>query len=766
MDILVGTTLGGYTLVRLLGSGGMGAVYLAEDQSIGQQVAIKVVRTDDGEYVDAQSEALVAERFRQEARAVASLDHLHILPLYRYDEEVTSSGRRAYMVMQYRPEGSLWDWLRRRAGLASAASMALAPRLPEGLPTGWPLSLEEATDYLLQAASALQYAHDRGLIHRDIKPANFLLRFDLNAPGNAAHKAFLLLSDFGLAKLFSASAATTQVFGTPTYMAPEQFEGIVGPESDQYALAVMIYNLLAGRPPFEGEPMRLMHQHLNVAPPPIRSYASQLPSSIEGVLARALAKKPAERYPSIAAFAEAFAQCLHESEATAMFSPHFSLPVQLQGQSNPNGADVLAAPTTYMIPQTPPYPPLSNKLIISPTDRFATASGPIYPQATPSNPSISSPGQSWMGASGPIYPPQSMLSQTVSPSQPQTSRRHVLGWLIGGALVATGVAGGTGLYFYLNRNPANSSSTQITPVVGSQGGTKTTPVTSGQNAIKYVLKGHKDTVASLAWSPDGLRLASGSHDHTARLWLLNSTQSVLTFAEHRLEVLAVSWNRTGTLIASGSRDDSVRIWDVSGTNRYTFANQGAPIDSIVWSLTNSQVIIGTMGNGVRELSLGQKNALPLGVKSIIRSVALSPNGRLLAVGAETGFVGVFEFPSLRRLIYRHLHAGQVLALDWSPDSTRLASGGTDKMVYVIDAASTRVTRSFSHDGVVNGVAWEPGQFGRLATAGGDGTMRIWELLQGTHTIYRGHTGSVTSVAWGTQGLATGSTDTTIILWNV
>src|SRR5205823_579282 len=111
VDILLGTSLGGYTLLRAIGDGGMGTVYLAEDSTIGQQVAIKVVRTDPAAYSDTDSTS-PTKRFRQEARAVASLDHLHILPLYRYGEEETVGGQRAYMVMQYRPEGSLWDWLR------------------------------------------------------------------------------------------------------------------------------------------------------------------------------------------------------------------------------------------------------------------------------------------------------------------------------------------------------------------------------------------------------------------------------------------------------------------------------------------------------------------------------------------------------------------------------------------------------------------------------------------------------------------------------
>ena len=245
MDTLLGTSISGYKLVRLLGSGGMGAVYLAEDPNIGQQVAIKLVRTDTSDFLDVVSSNAAAERFKQEARAVASLDHLNILPLYRYGEEETNNGKRAYIIMQYRPEGSLWDWLRRRAGIPSSQLFISHPDLPV-MNSSWPLSLVEANEYVQQAASALQYAHERGIIHRDVKPANFLLRID---NGNTVH---LLLSDFGLAKLFSSNTATSQILGTPTYMAPEQFNGTAGPESDQYALAVMIYYFLAGCPPFEG----------------------------------------------------------------------------------------------------------------------------------------------------------------------------------------------------------------------------------------------------------------------------------------------------------------------------------------------------------------------------------------------------------------------------------------------------------------------------------------------------------------------------------
>src|SRR5579884_275255 len=482
VDILLGTSLGGYTLLRAIGSGGMGTVYLAEDPTIGHQVAIKVVHTDPTAYSDTGSMPLT-RRFRQEARAVASLDHLHILPLYRYGEEETVGGQRAYIVMQYRPEGSLWDWLRRRAGFVSAESLASTPHLPAGLNTSWPLSVEEVNKYLRQAASALQYAHDRGIIHRDVKPANFLLRFDIasstsgaNTNGKAGYDVFLLLSDFGLAKMFSATSSASHVLGTPTYMAPEQFEGVAVPASDQYALAVMIYLLLTGRLPFEGDPMHLMHQHLSASRPSLRHLAPAVPPGIEYVLQRALAKKPDERYPSITEFANAFSQSLHDEQETfhpfapslslpavtcdsrkmSSVSPPVSGPMDAASQSEDHSASTVISSSPVSSPNYPaflqPLSPLQN----TPTIRQADAEAPtLYPALPGASPHQAS-AQYWTA------PPASVSRPLLSPIQSQpiqqlqmptppdgnrTSRRSALAWILGGAAVLT-LGAGAGFYIY------------------------------------------------------------------------------------------------------------------------------------------------------------------------------------------------------------------------------------------------------------------------------------------------------------------------------
>src|SRR5579884_909591 len=153
---LEGLQLGHYQLVRLIGSGGMGEVYLAEDTRIRRRVAIKVVRAEASPYPDENATREAARLFQREMRAITVLDHPHILPLYDYGEEIVGRTTLTYMVMPYRKEGSLADWLQQRS--------------KKGL-----LALQEIARLIQQAGSALQHAHNHRIIHQDVKPSNFLI---------------------------------------------------------------------------------------------------------------------------------------------------------------------------------------------------------------------------------------------------------------------------------------------------------------------------------------------------------------------------------------------------------------------------------------------------------------------------------------------------------------------------------------------------------------------------------------------------------------
>jgi hypothetical protein len=168
-----------------------------------------------------------------------------------------------------------------------------------------------------QATDALQHAHNHQIIHQDVKPANFLIRDNQENP----NRPDLLLADFGIARFSTTTASTSHsVRGTPTYMAPEQLEGHAVPASDQYALAIMTYELLTGRSPFQGGLGHVMYQHLHVQPAPPSSLNPSLPTDVDIVIQHALAKKPDERFLSVSAFAHALQEAMQSTDAPTIIS--------------------------------------------------------------------------------------------------------------------------------------------------------------------------------------------------------------------------------------------------------------------------------------------------------------------------------------------------------------------------------------------------------------------------------------------------------------
>lgn len=254
-------TQGEYRVIRELGRGGMAAVYLAEDLSLGRRVAIKVMLTNVG------SASVNAERFLIEARTAAQLSHTNIIPIYA----VRIVGDLRYFVMKYLPGRSL-DRILRMEG---------------------PLPIPLVRCILGQVGSALEHAHARGVVHRDIKPANIVI----DEEGNA------IVADFGIAKVAQGAGLTQTgtTVGTPSYMSPEQCTGkpVTG-AADQYALGCVAFELLTGRPPFvHEEVVPVFMSHVSDPPPPLMQFRDDIPFELAEVVDRMLAKSPVDRWPSI-----------------------------------------------------------------------------------------------------------------------------------------------------------------------------------------------------------------------------------------------------------------------------------------------------------------------------------------------------------------------------------------------------------------------------------------------------------------------------------
>ena len=264
-----GVQVGTYLLLRELGRGGHAHIYLGEHMYLKSPVALKLLNLSLAFHEDLM-------RFQFEARLLASLHHQHIVRALDFGWERGTP----FLAMDYAWKGSI-----RRV-----------------FPPGIPLPVTSILPAVLQIASALQYIHNHRVIHRDIKPDNILL-----GPHNE-----VWLADFGIATTIPSSPGKSysrrEVRGTPRYMAPEQIYGSPLPASDQYGLAVMVYEWLCGRPPFHGYDLQVYSQHVSTAPPRLRDHVPSISRAVERVVLKALSKDPQQRFAHVQEFAAALKQ--------------------------------------------------------------------------------------------------------------------------------------------------------------------------------------------------------------------------------------------------------------------------------------------------------------------------------------------------------------------------------------------------------------------------------------------------------------------------
>ena len=299
---------GRYRIERLLGKGGMGAVFLAHDLTLERDVAIKVLPPDV-----AQDDQIV-RRFQQEAKTSAKLDHPNIIPIYR----VESEGGLNYFVMKYVAGTSLEDLLEQKQ----------------------PLPVPEIQRIMWEAACALGHAHQRGVVHRDVKPANIM--FD--------HDGRAMLTDFGISKALQAATgftATGMIIGTPHYMAPEQAKGqTVDGRADEYSLGVVGYRMITGELPFAGDSVHtILYKHIFEEAPRAAARRADVPEPLSAAVARAMSKDPDHRYPTM----EEFATAIWPEQPVAA-------PTKGRGAARPRPKAAADAPTQITGAPTAPLP--------------------------------------------------------------------------------------------------------------------------------------------------------------------------------------------------------------------------------------------------------------------------------------------------------------------------------------------------------------------------------------------------------------------------
>lgn len=660
--------LGEYQLLEKLGEGGMGAVYKARQTRLKKTVALKVLpkkRMEDPKAV---------ARFEREMEAIGQLNHPNIIQAY----DAREIEGTPVLVTEY-VEGLDLSELVHRVG---------------------PFSIPNACELIRQAAIGLQYAHERGLVHRDIKPSNLMLAAVAVAPGmpsipadDTRHvpAASVKILDLGLALLPGSGekqggelTGSGQLMGTLNYMAPEQgmHSHDVDIRADVYSLGATLYKLLCDRAPFEGAeystPVQMMMALATASIVPIAERRRDLPEGLVAVLDRMLARLPADRFSTAAEVCDAMqpftagcdlAGLLHE--AGSLVEP----PVEIdQSHIATDEYHSSALVGTQPAQAAPPRPASLWERIRARAGRHpvtAAITAGLLPLLVVLGIVI------WIERDG-----CRARLETPNESQISIDRQGDVTVRLPGEASAANVRPLTigppvkVEPLELRMEPAPDTWSHLAPgqPLSAMALVQAPAKIAGLRSWTLETVGHRGTVRSVAYSPDGRLLATGCGDGVVRIWDVAAEKVVRGMLGHDGAVNAVSWSPAGDYLASASDDRTVRLWS-PGTGRLirTLRGHAREVVAAAWSPKATAVASGDAEGVVWHWDVGQRAATKVlkEHKNSITALAWSPHGERLASAARDNKI-IFWRPDTA-VLERQLSTDYVEDLAWSPDGKTLAS---------------------------------------------------------------------------------------------
>lgn len=592
----VGQQFGDYRLVRLLGQSDFASVYLGEHLSSHTQVAIKMFSV--------QLAGDESARFHAEVGTLVHLTHPALLPILDGGTE----GDVPFLVMEHAPGGSLRQ---------------LHPR-------GTRLQAPIVLSYLKPIAAALQFVHDRQRIHGNVKPENLLL-----GRTNA-----LLLSDMSLAVLTQRSQSLTQQRGAGaiSYLAPEQLQGQPHAASDQYALGVVVYEWFSGDLPFHGSFDELYRQQLSVAPPPLRAKIPTIPSYVQDVVLKALAKNPVQRFTSVQAFVEELEQACQATQYT--------------GGGLPSSAPSLPSLTPTVKPSSSAQGAITAGAII------CTYHGHThFVQAAVWSPDGTRIASASRDKTVQVW--NASIGNHLFTYQAHTDRVQTVAWSPDGTRLAS---------------------------AGDDGTVHVWDAATGRLLLKY--RGRAPIVHTITWSPDSTRIASNSA-LMVEVWDTLTGSLLLTYRSHTSGVTAVVWSPSGKYLASAAIDQTVQVWDATvGNTLFTYRGHADEVLALAWSPDEKYIASASADQTVHVWGGGAVGTICIYQDHTTRVLAVgwSPDGRRIASADNSGMVHVWDAATGAIVFIYRGHGGKLMnrvnAVGWSPDGKYVATASDDGTVQV------------------------------------------------------------------------------------
>ncbi len=716
-DPWVGKHIGAYQLVRELGSGGMGEVYLAKraDAEFDQQVAVKLIRSG-------QDSAAVVSRFKIERQILASLDHPNIAKLL--DGGRTPQGQ-PYFVMEYVPGVPITEYCDEKK-----------------------LKIRERLELFIHACEGVQYAHQNAIIHRDLKPANILV-------AEVDGKPVPRIIDFGLAKAATPALPEHTLLtrfghfmGTPDYMSPEQADPtvrVIDTRTDVYSLGVILYALLTGLLPFaamrrDNPPLDEFLRRLREEEAPRASGKVSADRDSSAANASARGVEPGQLVKLLRGDLDCITMKALERDRERRYGSPSELAADLRRYLSHEPVVARPANAAYQI----------RKFI----RRHRFAAGFIGMVAV----------LSAVASGAAVIAFHKQHEAEFQATQALQAQSRLLTQVAAQRLKDGDVAGALGIILEVLTNPRFTSVRTPAAISVFQN------VRAADTQLE-VLSGHGDMVLTAVYSPDGTRIVTASNDKTARIWDAGTGAQLAVLSGHGGSVSSAAYSPDGTRIVTVSADKTVRVWDArTGVQLAVLSGHTDEVSCAFYSSDGTRIVSASRDGTARiwDARTGVQIAVLSGHGNSVFSAAYSPDGAHILTASDDKTARIWDARTGAQLTVLSGHGDDVVSANYSPDGTRIVTASRDETARIWDARTGAQLATLSgHGSFVYSAAYSPDGT-RIVTASADKTARIWDARTGVQlAALSGHGSLLYSAAYSPDGtrIVTASNDKTARVWD-